>query len=132
MLRGASALTILLVDDDPDIRRIASLSLERIGGFRVVLATGADEALELAARQRPDLVLLDVSMPGMDGPSTLQALRELPGMPGVPVVFFTATCSDEERARLCALGALDVVSKPFDLADLPRRIRSIASRAGLD
>src|SRR5258708_1574020 len=103
MLPGANALTILLVDDDPDIRRIASLSLERIGGFRVVLATGADQALELATRERPDLVLLDVSMPGMDGPSTLQAPRKLPARARAPVVFFPAPCSDEERARLCGL-----------------------------
>jgi two-component system OmpR family response regulator len=122
---------ILVVDDDPDIRRIAALSLERIGGFRVELASGGDEALERMARELPDVVLLDVTMPGRDGPATLLALRELPGTGRLPVVFFTATSSDDEAARLCSLGAAGVVAKPFDIADLPRRIRDIVDRAAL-
>ena len=76
---------ILVVDDDPDIRRIAALSLERIGGFRVELAAGGDEALGLMARELPDVVLLDVTMPGRDGPATLLALREIPGAEHLPV-----------------------------------------------
>jgi DNA-binding response OmpR family regulator len=123
--------TILVVDDDPDIRRIAALSLERIGGFRVSLAATAEEALEQATRAPPDLVLLDVSMPGTDGPATLAMLRALAATECVPVVFFTATSSDGEIARLCALGAIGVISKPFDLVDLPARIRDIFSRVGL-
>jgi len=123
---------ILVVDDDPDIRRIAALALERLGGFRVELASGGDEALALMARELPDVVLLDVTMPGKDGPATLQALREIPGAGRLPVVFFTATSSTAEAARLCALGAAGVVPKPFDLADLPRRIRDIVDRAALD
>lgn len=122
---------ILVVDDDPDIRRIAALSLERIGGFRVELAAGGDEALGLMARELPDVVLLDVTMPGRDGPATLLALREIPGAEHLPVLFFTATSSDDEEARLCALGALGVVAKPFDVADLPRRVRDMVERAGL-
>jgi CheY-like chemotaxis protein len=121
---------ILVVDDDPDIRRIAALALERLGGFRVELASGAEEALELIAKELPDVVLLDVSMPGRDGPATLLALRALPGAERIPVVFFTATSSEEEAARLCALGAVGVVAKPFELADLPRRIRDIVDAAG--
>ena len=121
-----------MVDDDPDIRRIAALSLGRVGGFRVASASCAEEALAEVARERPDLVLLDVSMPGTDGPATLAALHALPGHEGLPVVFFTATSSDEEVDRLRSLGALGVVPKPFDVADLPRRIRAIASEAGLD
>jgi CheY-like chemotaxis protein len=121
---------ILVVDDDPDIRRIAALALERLGGFQVELASGAEEALELIARELPDVVLLDVSMPGRDGPATLLALRALPGAERIPVVFFTATSSEEEAARLCALGAVGVVAKPFELADLPRRIRDMVDPAG--
>jgi CheY-like chemotaxis protein len=123
------ALTILVVDDDADIRRIAALSLERIGGFRVVLASSGEEALVIAAADPPDAVLLDVSMPGADGPATLGALRALPATAGVPVVFFTATSSDAEAQRLCDLGAAGVVPKPFDLADLPRRLHAILARA---
>ncbi len=120
---------ILVVDDDPDIRRIAALSLERIGGFRVVLADGAQEALAAAAAGVPDLVLLDVTMPGMDGPETLRALRERPETAQVPVVFFTATSNDADVDRLRALGAVEVISKPFDIAELPRRVRDILGRA---
>jgi two-component system OmpR family response regulator len=119
------AWKILVVDDDLDIRRIAALALERIGGFRVDLASSSEEALALAASEGPDLVLLDVTMPGADGPTTLVALRALPSMARVPVVFFTATSSDSDVARLCALGAVGVIAKPFDVADLPRRIREI-------
>jgi CheY-like chemotaxis protein len=123
---------ILVVDDDPDIRRIAALALERLGGFQVELASGAEEALELIARELPDVVLLDVSMPGRDGPATLLALRALPGAERIAVVFFTATSSEEEAARLCALGAVGVIAKPFELADLPRRIRDMVDPRGLD
>jgi DNA-binding response OmpR family regulator len=123
--------TILVVDDDPDIRRIAALSLERIGGFRVSLAANAKEALELAIRDPPDLLLLDVSMPGTDGPTILAALRANPATEHVPVVFLTAISSDDQIARLSALGVVDVISKPFDLVGLPARIRDIFSRTGL-
>jgi len=124
-------LTILVVDDDADIRRIAALSLERIGGFKVVLASSGEEALRLAADSPPGAVLLDVSMPGADGPDTLAALRAIPAMRDVPVLFFTATASDAEVRRLCGLGAAGVVAKPFELADLPRTVSAILRRAGL-
>jgi two-component system OmpR family response regulator len=127
-----SVRRILLVDDDPDIRQIAALSLRRNGQFEVRLAASGQEALVAAASDPPDLVLLDVSMPGMDGPATLDALRAIPAAARVPVVFFTATSSDAEAARLCALGAVAVIPKPFDVAALPRSIRDILTRVGLD
>ena len=127
-----SARRILLVDDDPDIRQLAALSLRRIGQFQVELAASGPEAIEMASRDPPDLVLLDVSMPGMDGPATLEGLRRIPAISRVPVVFFTATSSDVEVARLCALGAVAVIPKPFDVAALPRRVRDILGRIGLD
>ncbi len=127
-----SVRRILLVDDDPDIRQIAALSLRRIGQFEVRLAASGQEALEAAASEPPDLVLLDVSMPGMDGPATLDALRAIPAASRVPVVFFTATSSEAEVARLCALGAVAVIPKPFDVAALPRCVRDILTRVGLD
>ncbi len=127
-----SARRILLVDDDLDIRRIAALSLGRLGGFRIDLAASGPEALEIAAREAPDLVLLDVSMPGMDGPATLLSLRANAATRGIPVVFFTATSSEAEVARLCALGAVAVIPKPFDVADLPRRVRDVLAGVGLE
>jgi two-component system, OmpR family, response regulator len=122
---------VLVVDDDPDIRRIAALSLERIGKFRVIVASSGQEAVEHAREEMPDLVLLDVSMPGTDGPATLRLLRALPGAERLPVIFFTATSSEAEVQRLVSLGAIGVVPKPFDVADLPRRVRSIAAESGL-
>jgi two-component system OmpR family response regulator len=127
--RNVASSKILVVDDDPDIRRIAAIALERIGGFRVVLADDAATALELAARELPDLVLLDVSMPGTDGPAILAALRA--AEVGVPVVFFTAASSDAEVARLRGLGAAGVVPKPFEVTDLPRRVRAILDELGI-
>jgi CheY-like chemotaxis protein len=132
------AWKILVVDDDPDIRRIAALALERLGGFRVLLAASSEEALELAAGhgehgkqgEAPDLVLLDVTMPGMDGPATLGALRANAATAHVPVVFFTATSNDADVARLCALGAVGVIAKPFDIAELSRRVTAFLSSDG--
>ncbi|HTQ47754.1 MAG TPA: response regulator [Polyangiaceae bacterium] len=122
---------VLVVDDDPDIRRIAALSLERIGKFQVTVAASGEEALEAVRKDMPDLVLLDVSMPGTDGPTTLQLLRAIPGAERLPVIFFTATSNDAEVQRLVSLGAIGVLAKPFDVADLPRRVRSIAAESGL-
>jgi two-component system OmpR family response regulator len=123
--------TILLVDDDADIRRVAALALERIGGFRVELASSGEEALERATAAPPDLLLLDVSMPGMDGPATLAALRHNAPTERVPVVFFTAIANADEVIRLRALGAVGVVGKPFDVMGLSARIRGILKEIGI-
>jgi two-component system OmpR family response regulator len=123
-------MNVLVVDDDPDIRRIARLALERPGGFRVVLAADGTEALEAIARQLPDVVLLDVSMPGADGPATLRAMRSIAGAEQIPVIFFTATSNESEVARLRALGAVGVVAKPFDFAELAARVRGILGPIG--
>jgi two-component system, OmpR family, response regulator len=106
---------VLLVDDDDDIRAIARLSLERLGGWSVVDVGGGEAALVVAASDGPfDAVLLDVMMPGLDGPATLARLRRQ-GLPSeVPVVFLTAKSQRAERERLTALGAAATIAKPFD------------------
>lgn len=124
------AQRILVVDDDPDIRRMAALSLERIGRFQVRLASGCEEALGAVGEEVPDVVLLDVSMPGMDGPATLEALRRVPAAAAIPVIFFTATANASEVERLVSLGAAGVIPKPFEVADLPRRVRDILAQLG--
>ena len=118
----------LLVDDDADIRAIARLSLERIGGWDVVEADGGDAALAAAAHHGPfDAVLLDVMMPGLDGPATLAALRAA-GLPrGVPVIFLTAKAQPAERARLLGLGAAGAIAKPFDPATLPDQLQRVCA-----
>ncbi len=116
---------VMLVDDEPDLRRIGQLSLERVGGWKVVLAASGAEALELALREQPDVILLDVMMPVDDGPATLTRLREQPGTAAIPVVFMTAKVLAPDIARWHELGAVGVVPKPFDPMKLPGELRRI-------
>jgi CheY-like chemotaxis protein len=116
----------LLVDDDEAIRRIAAISLERIAGWSVIAAASGQAGLEAAQDDGPfDAVLLDVMMPGLDGPATLRRLREGVLRPEVPVVFLTAKVGDQEEARLRALGAAGVIAKPFDPIALPEELQRI-------
>lgn len=104
---------LLIVDDEDDIRLIARMSLECIGGWEVVDVGSAEDAVE-AARSGPlDVVLLDVMMPGVDGPAALELLRPVIGSE-TPVIFLTAKTQAADRERLAALGAAGVIAKPFD------------------
>jgi CheY-like chemotaxis protein len=116
---------VLIVDDEPDIRRIAKLGLSRVGGMEVVEAANGAEALVRAKEDKPDAVLLDVMMPGLDGPSTLARLREDPATSGIPVVFLTAKAIAAELERLKGLGAAGVLTKPFDPMTLARELRAL-------
>jgi CheY-like chemotaxis protein len=116
---------VLLVDDEADIRKIAALTLKHVGGWEVVQASSGPEALELAARERPDVILLDVMMPGMDGPSTLEALRADPITAAIPVVFVTAKIQATEREKIVLLGAAGIIAKPFDAMRLSEEVRRI-------
>jgi CheY-like chemotaxis protein len=116
---------VLIVDDEPDIRRIAKLGLSRVGGMEVVEAANGMEALVRAKEDKPDAVLLDVMMPRLDGPSTLARLREDPATSGIPVVFLTAKAIAAELDRLKSLGAAGVLTKPFDPMTLARELRAI-------
>ncbi|MCK6504813.1 response regulator [Myxococcota bacterium] len=120
---------ILLVDDEADIRTIARISLSRIGGWSTRVAASGAEALALAREERPDLVLLDVMMPGMDGPETLKRLRALPGRADVPVIFLTAKAMADDHAHLRSLGVIGVLTKPFDPLTLPGQVRGIVEAA---
>ncbi len=114
--------TILVVDDEPDIQTIAEMSLTVVGGWDVVLASGGREALSLCAETPPDLVLLDVMMPGMDGVTTLGRLRDEPRTAHIPVILMTAKVQHREVDRYLEAGALAVIPKPFDPMTLPARI----------
>lgn len=116
---------VMLVDDEPDIRKIGQMSLERVGRWETLLATSGKDAVELAQKERVDLILLDVMMPGMDGPTTYQKLRELPGLGEVPIVFLTAKVQQSEVERYLTLGAVGVLRKPFDPLTLPQEIRKL-------
>lgn len=121
---------ILYIEDEADIQTIARLALESIGGFVVETCSSGREGLDCVASFAPDLILLDVMMPDMDGPATLRALRQLPGLAAAPVVFMTAKVQPQELAGYRALGALDVIAKPFDPMTLAEQVREIwASRS---
>src|SRR4051794_29902593 len=101
---------IMLVEDDNDIRTVAGMALEMVGGLKVLACESGARALEEVAGYAPQLVLLDVMMPGMSGPEVLQALRAREDTAALPVVFLTAKAQDAETAKLRALGALDVIA----------------------
>lgn len=115
---------ILLVDDDVLLRRSLAFSLEQ-AGFRVHTASSAEEALAIAARERPALVLLDIGLPGMDG---LEALRRFREALGIPVILLTARRRELDQVLGLELGADDYVTKPFDTDVLIARIRAVLRR----
>ena len=124
-------MKVLIVDDEVDIRRVARLSLTRLGGMEVLEAGSGTEAVEQARTGAPDAILLDVMMPGMDGPAVLLALRADPLTERIPVVFLTAKAMTSEVERLQGLGAVGVLTKPFDPVTLPRDLRAVLGEAGL-
>ena len=129
----ASLSKILHVEDEPDIQDVAKIALEAVGGFTVESCGSGQEALERAPAFMPDLILLDVMMPGMDGPETMRALRRLPGFDNTPVVFMTAKVMEKDVQRFKEMGAIDVIGKPFDpmtLADDIRRIWDVHDGRG--
>lgn len=116
---------ILYVDDEADIREIACMALELDPDFAVRAADSGQVALGIAAEWQPDLILLDVMMPDMDGPTTLSRLRAAPETAAIPVVFITARAQAREVETLRALGARDVIAKPFDPMQLAARVRAL-------
>jgi DNA-binding response OmpR family regulator len=114
---------ILIVDDEPEIGRILGLIL-RGAGFEVVAVDGGRAALAHLAASATDLVLLDVTMPEIDGFETLRRIREAPATARVPVLMLTAHASAADRSRAQGLGADDFIAKPFDAADVVERVRA--------
>jgi two-component system OmpR family response regulator len=106
--------TLLYVDDEPDIRQIVQLALGLAPDLTIHTADSGEQALALARTLRPDLVLLDVMMPGLDGPGTLARMRADPSLARFPVVFMTAKAMPQEVTRFRGLGAAGVIAKPFD------------------
>jgi two-component system OmpR family response regulator len=121
------ALTnILYVEDDLDIQAVAQIALEVVGGFTLKTCSSGSEAI--AAIQQgyiPDLLLLDVMMPNMDGPTTLTELRKLPATGQTPVIFMTAKVQSSEQDYYFTLGATGVIAKPFDPMALAGQVRTL-------
>ena len=117
-------LTILVADDDPDIQSLVVLRLER-SGYRVIRASNGEEALELALAEHPDLAVLDIMMPKLDGCEVTRSLRSHPETADMPVILLTARVQDGDVTRGLAAGATDYVKKPFSPQELGARVASI-------
>ena len=118
---------ICYVEDDEDIQRIVRMSLERVGKMKVEIVGDPLVAIDAIVGFKPDLVMLDWMMPGMDGPTLFRQMKEDPQTKDLPVVFMTAKATPTELAELRALGALGAVSKPFSPKDLPEQLRALWS-----
>ena len=119
------AKRVLIVDDEDDIRAVVQLSLEMVAGWDVLTASSGCEALECAAAERPDAILLDVMMPDMDGPTTFLKLSQTPATRGIPVVLLTAKVQAADQRRLSELGVAGVLAKPFDPMLLAGKIAGV-------
>jgi CheY-like chemotaxis protein len=113
---------ILIIDDEDDIREVAALSLESVAGWEVIKASSGAQGLARAEEYQPDAILLDVMMPGMDGPTTFRELRKNQATAGIPVVLLTAKVQGTDQRRFADLGVEAVLFKPFDPMTLSAQI----------
>ncbi|MBN9395843.1 MAG: response regulator [Candidatus Melainabacteria bacterium] len=118
-------MRVLIIDDEEDTRSIASMSLSILGGLEVIEAENGQEGIKKASVERPDVILLDMMMPIMDGPSTLEALRTNVATANIPVIFLTAKAMTSEIERLRRMGAKGVLTKPFDPTTLANQMKAI-------
>ncbi|HET7198497.1 MAG TPA: response regulator [Burkholderiales bacterium] len=116
---------ICYVEDDLDIQRIVRMSLERVGKMTVEVVTDPLTAIAAMAAFKPDLVMLDWMMPGMDGPTLYREMKKRPEVAHLPVVFITAKAAQRDLDELKTLGAAGTISKPFSPKDLPDQLRAI-------
>jgi CheY-like chemotaxis protein len=116
---------ILVIDDEDDIREVAALSLETVAGWQVFVANSGAQGLARAVDLQPDAILLDVMMPGMDGPTTFRELRKNPATSGIPVLLLTAKVQGSDQRRFADLGVEAVLFKPFDPMTLSTQISTV-------
>lgn len=116
---------ILVIDDESDIRAVAQLTLQTVGGWDVLLATSGTEGLEKAANEQLDVILLDVMMPDMDGIATFRALKLNPLTQSIPVILLTAKVQAAEQRQFSELGVAGIIAKPFKAMKLPGQIAKI-------
>ncbi len=120
---------ILYAEDEPDIQSVTKLALEMIGGYQVQVCINGIDALDQVSGFDPSLILLDVMMPGLDGPGTLRKLRADPNTSRIPVIFLTAKVQTAEVKAYQEMGALDVIAKPFDPMTLAAQVQKIWGKA---
>lgn len=116
---------VLIIDDEEDIRDVAALALETAGDFEVRSANGGMAGIREAVTFQPDVILLDVMMPELDGPSTFRCLHQLGRTKAIPVIFLTAKLQANDRRKLAALGAAGLIAKPFDPLHLADELAAI-------
>jgi CheY-like chemotaxis protein len=122
--------SVLIVDDDPSIRKLVATTLEDVAGFELVEAADGDEALERAAEDAPAIVLLDIDMPGIDGLETCRRLRAEPGTAEATVVMLTAAAGEEAERAAEEAGADLFLTKPFSPLELLRLVDDLGQGAG--
>ncbi len=116
---------ILIIDDEDDIREVAALSLETVAGWEVIVANNGAAGLDRARQDKPDAILLDVMMPGMDGPTTFRELQKSPSTASIPVILLTAKVQSADQRRFADLGVRAVLTKPFDPLTLANQMEKI-------
>ena len=119
---------ILYIEDEPDIQKIVQICLENIGGYKVSLANDGVEGLQMMLAEKPDLILLDVMMPKIDGPTMLKRIRKISEFNDVPIVFITAKVGHADKASYLTQGVSAIISKPFDPMTLADKVRAIWDR----
>jgi CheY-like chemotaxis protein len=113
---------ILIIDDEDDIREVAALSLEATAGWKTLTASSGAEGIEIAKAEQPDAILMDVMMPGVDGPTTYRAMQENPAISHIPVLLLTAKVQGVDKRRFADLGVTAILFKPFDPLTLASQI----------
>lgn len=113
---------ILIIDDEDDIREVAALSLEATAGWHVMTASSGAKGIETAITEQPDAILMDVMMPGVDGPTTFREMQQIPAIVHIPVVLLTAKVQGVDKRRFADLGVAGVLFKPFDPLTLASQI----------
>jgi two-component system, OmpR family, response regulator len=116
---------VLYVDDDAHIQEVAQMCLEMVGGYQVTCLNSGLQLIEKLGEIKPDLILLDVMMPAMDGPTALKALKQNNVLSNIPVIFMTARAQPEEIKNYIEQGAVNVIAKPFDPMILSEQINTI-------
>ncbi len=119
------ARKILIIDDEDDIREVAALSLESVAGWEVIVASSGGQGVARAMEHQPDAILLDVMMPGMDGPTTFRELRKNPVTAKIPVLLLTAKVQSTDQRRFADLGVDAILFKPFDPLTLSAQIAGV-------
>lgn len=116
---------VLIIDDEDDIREVAALSLEAIAGWDVLTAGSGAAGIEIAALEQPDAILMDVMMPGVDGPTTFAQMQQIPAVAHIPVLLLTAKVQGADQRRFSGLGLAGILFKPFDPLTLAQQISDV-------